>query len=37
MYEHKHKMDKTPPLEIHNKVQEEFVVVPKKCLKKHGG
>jgi len=37
MYEHKHKMDKTTPLEICDKVQKEFVVVPKKRLKKHGG
>ncbi len=36
-YEHEHKKEKTPPLEIHDKVQEDFIVVYKKCLTKHGG
>ncbi len=36
-FEHTHKKDKTPPLEICNEVQEEFVVVHKKRLTKHGG
>ncbi len=36
-FEHKRKKEKTPPLEIHNKVEEDFVVVHKKRLTKHGG
>jgi hypothetical protein len=36
-FEHKHKKDKTPPLEICDEVQKEFVVVRKKHLMKHGG
>jgi hypothetical protein len=36
-YKHKHKKEKTSPLEICNKVQKTFVVVRKKCLTKHGG
>jgi hypothetical protein len=35
--EHKHKKEKTPPLEIHNEFQEDFIVVCKKHLTKHGG
>jgi hypothetical protein len=34
---HKCKKEKTPPLDIHDKVQKEFVVVHKKCLTKHEG
>jgi hypothetical protein len=30
-------MEKTLPLEIRDKVQKEFVVVPKRHFKKHGG
>ncbi len=37
MFEHKHKKEKTPPLEIYDKVQEEFIVVLKKHFTKHGG
>jgi hypothetical protein len=37
MSEHKHKKEKTLPLEIHDEVQEEFIVVRKKRLMKHGG
>jgi len=33
-FEHKHKKEKIPPLEIHDEVQEEFVVC-KKHLMKH--
>jgi len=36
MFKHKLKKEETPPLEICNKVQEEFVVACKKCLTKHG-
>jgi hypothetical protein len=36
MSKHKLKKEKTPPLEICDKVQEEFVVAYKKCFKKHG-
>jgi hypothetical protein len=36
-FEHMHKKEETPPLEIHDKVQKEFVVVHKKCCTKHGG
>jgi len=36
-YEHKRKKEKTPPLEIRDKVQEDFIVVCNKCLTKHGG
>ncbi len=36
-YEHKRKKEKTPPLEIRDKVQKDFIVVCKKCLTKHGG
>jgi hypothetical protein len=34
---HNHKKDKTPPLDIRDKIQKEFIVVLKKCLRKHGG
>ncbi len=37
MSKHKLKKEKTFPLEIHDEVQEEFIVVRKKCLMKHGG
>jgi hypothetical protein len=37
MSKHKCKKEKTPPLEIHDKVQKKFVVVCKKCFMKHGG
>jgi hypothetical protein len=37
MSKHNHKKDKTPPLEIRDKVPKEFIVVLKKCLTKHGG
>jgi len=33
---HKHKKEKTMPLDIHKKVQEDFVLVHKKYLMKHG-
>jgi ubiquinone biosynthesis protein Coq4 len=36
MSKHKHKQEKTPPLDIHNEVQEEFIVVYKKWFTKHG-
>ncbi len=36
-FEHKCKKEKTPPLDICDKVQKEFVVVHKKRLMKHGG
>ncbi len=36
MFKHNHK-EKTPPLEICDKVQKEFVVVWKKCFTKHEG
>jgi len=36
-FEHNHKKEKTPPLEIRDKVQKEFVVVRKKCFTKHEG
>ncbi len=36
-FKHKHKHEKTLPLEIRDKVQEDFVFVHKKCLTKHGG
>jgi hypothetical protein len=36
-FEHKWKKEKTSPLEIRDKVQEDFVLVCKKCLMKHGG
>jgi hypothetical protein len=32
---HKCKKGKTPPLEIHDKVQKEFAIVCKKCFMKH--
>ncbi len=35
-FEHKHKKEKTPPLDICEEVQNEFIVVHKKCLTKHG-
>jgi hypothetical protein len=35
-FEHKCKKERTLPLEIHNKVQEDFFVVHKKRLTKHG-
>jgi hypothetical protein len=35
MYEHKWKKEKTPPLEICNKVPKELVVVHKKWLTRH--
>jgi len=34
---HKHKKEKTPPLEIHDEVQKDFILVCKKCLTEHGG
>jgi hypothetical protein len=34
---HKRKKEKTPPLEIHDEVQKDFILVCKKCLTKHGG
>jgi hypothetical protein len=37
MFKHKHKKLKTPPLEIRNEFQEEFILVRKKHLIKHGG
>jgi hypothetical protein len=37
MFKHNHKKEKTPPLEICDKVQKEFVVVRKKCFTKHEG
>jgi hypothetical protein len=37
MSEHKHKKEKTLPLEVHDKVQEDFVVVREKHFTKHGG
>jgi hypothetical protein len=37
MSKHKCKKEKTPPLEICDKVWKEFVVVHKKCLTKHEG
>jgi len=36
-FEQKHKKEKTSPLEIHDEVEKEFVVVHKKRLMKHGG
>jgi len=36
-FEDMHKKEETPPLEIHDKVQKEFVVVHKKCCTKYGG
>jgi hypothetical protein len=36
-FEHKHKNEKTPPLEICDEVQKEFIFVCKKCLTKYGG
>jgi hypothetical protein len=36
-FEHKHKKEKTPPLEIHDEVQEDFIVVHYKHFTKHGG
>jgi hypothetical protein len=33
---HKHKKEKALPLDIHEKVQEDFVLVRKKYLMKHG-
>jgi hypothetical protein len=36
MFKHKLKKEETPPLEICNKIQEEFVIACKKCLTKHG-
>jgi hypothetical protein len=35
--EHKGKKDKTLPLDIHDKVQKDFVLVCNKHLMKHGG
>jgi hypothetical protein len=29
MFEHKRKKETTPPLEIHDKVQKEFIIVHK--------
>jgi hypothetical protein len=37
MSKHKCKKEKTPPLEICDKIQKEFIVVHKKCLTKHEG
>jgi hypothetical protein len=37
MFKHNHKKEKTPPLDICDKVQKEFVVVRKKCFTKHEG
>jgi hypothetical protein len=34
---HKRKKEKTPPLEIHNEVQKDFILVRKKCFTEHGG
>jgi hypothetical protein len=34
---HKRKKEKTLPLEICDKVEEDFVVIHKKCFMKHGG
>jgi hypothetical protein len=36
-YEHKHKKEKISPLEIHDEVQKDFVLVYKEHLMKHGG
>ncbi len=36
-FEHMHTKEETAPLEIHDKIQKEFVVVHKKCCTKHGG
>jgi len=36
-YGHKREKEKTLPLEIHDKVQEDFIIVCKKRLIKHGG
>jgi hypothetical protein len=36
-FEHKHKKEKTPPLDIHDEIQEDFIVVHNKHFKKHGG
>jgi hypothetical protein len=36
MFEHKWKKEKTPPLEIYNKVLKKFMVVCKKRLTIHG-
>jgi len=36
-FEHKHKKEKTPPLEIHDEIQEDFIVIHNKHFTKHGG
>ncbi len=37
MYEHKRKKEKTSPLEIRDKIEQDFVIVHKKYFTKHGG
>jgi hypothetical protein len=36
-FEHKHKKEKTPTLEIHNEVLKDFIAVHNKHFTKHGG